>query len=84
MKQKLLNMEEACEYTGRSDMTLRKAVKNKEIPCRLFRGGYIFSKNILDLWASGMESQEIQAIIIKSITNELISDFVQIESLARC
>lgn len=77
MDKKLLNLKEACIYCGRTDETMRKAIRNKEIPCKFFRGGYLFSKLALDLWATGMPLDMIQSKIENAITKELISQVVQ-------
>ncbi len=77
MDKKLLNLAEACKYVGRTEQTMRDAIHKKEIPCKLFRGGYIFSTLALDLWATGMNFEEIQNRIEESITKELITQVVQ-------
>lgn len=77
MENKLLNLTEACTYCGISDETMRKAIKKKEIPCRFFRSKYLFSKLVLDLWASGLNFEDIQKQIEKSITSELVNQIVK-------
>lgn len=77
MENGLMNMQKACKYVHRSEDTLRKAIKNKEIPCIYFRGGYLFSKLALDLWVLGLNYEEIKEKIIKMITKEMIYEVVK-------
>ncbi len=77
MENKLLNLTEACKYCGRTEQTMRRAIRQKEIPCRYFRGGYLFSKLVLDLWVLGISVDEIQKKIENNISNELITQVLQ-------
>ncbi len=77
MDNKLLNLKEACIYCGRTEETMRKAIRDKEIPCKFFRGGYLFSKLALDLWAIGIPVENIQDKIEKEITIKLINQVIQ-------
>lgn len=81
MEKELLNLKEVCEYVGRNDDTMRKAIKNKEIPCIFFRGAYVFSKKALDLWALGLNYEEIKEKIIQGITRNTIKDVLNKEIL---
>lgn len=80
MENKLMNMEETCKYVHRSDDTIRKAIKNKEIPCIFFRGGYLFSKLALDLWVLGLNYEEIKEKVIKAITDEMVLQVIKLDT----
>lgn len=71
---KLLNLEEASTYIGRTKETLRKAIINKEIPCRKFRGAYVFSQIALEIWASGINVEEIENTLRKEFDKSIISN----------
>lgn len=77
----LLNLEDASKYVGRTKETLRKAIKNNEIPCRLFRGGYLFSTLVLDLWASGLNLEQIQEKILNTVTDEFVLEHMKIKGV---
>ena len=78
MDKQLMNLQEVCKYVGRSEETMRKAIRNKEIPCVKFRGGFVFSKLAIDLWVLGLNCEEIKERISSSITKEMISQVIQV------
>lgn len=74
MFNKLLNLEEASIYVGRTKQTLRKSIANKEIPCRMFRGAYVFSTVALELWASGLEVDDLEKMIREEFNKSIVSN----------
>ncbi|MBQ8298634.1 MAG: helix-turn-helix domain-containing protein [Clostridia bacterium] len=52
---KILRINEAAQYLGVNESTLRTAAKNNEIPFRKFSNKYYFSLTALEIWAGGLD-----------------------------
>lgn len=46
----VLDLESAARYLGLSSRSLKDAVKDKQIPCRVVGRTYIFSRDALNRW----------------------------------
>jgi len=47
-----MNLTTAAQYLGISQITVRRMLKDKEIPAAKLRGRWLFKKNVIDEWVA--------------------------------
>jgi len=60
-----MNLITAAKYLGISQITVRRMLKDKEIPAAKLRGRWLFKKNVIDEWLAKNSWSQIKTTLKK-------------------
>jgi len=60
-----MNLSTAAQYLGISVMTVRRMLKDREIPAAKIRGRWLFKKNVIDEWLAKNSWARVQSTLKK-------------------
>jgi len=61
-----MNLTTAAKYLGVSSITVRRMLKDREIPAAKIRGRWLFKKNVIDEWLAKNSWSRVKATLEKT------------------